>query len=578
MLALYASQANPVIERVANVVVTIAVLGSAAALIGFGELGARRTPRRRAPRRVRPACDREGRGSGRPHEGAVTMHTMFGVLCIYPARHALLLRLRLGGRRRIDAFFASGIDADISDYLYFSFATMTTVGYGDLVAATDVGRSVAIAEALIGQIYLVTVVAVIVAASAGAGIGLSGAQGIPLDGQRPDQAANRPRPGEPHGGRHPGQRSTDLRMDRKGSRGRRAAGGVSRADGHGLTGRGPVAEATLPRRRPPAVDELASEVGAIVALVGFPEPAPGGDFRHPQRRRRPRGRPPERRLPQDPPSELRRLRRAALLHPRRPSRRRSRSPGPRVGLTICEDFWADGPAGFERGGGRREADRESLRVALPPRPGPQSRADGAGRARYYGARFAFCNLVGGQDELVFDGHSFVVDPERGGARPRARSSRRSCWSARSPAPWPAESRRAAPESPRSTPPSISACATTSRRTASATSAWPSRAGSTPPSSPCSPPMRSGPSASPAWSCPRPIPALKHRSDARTIAANLGAELIEIPIEAAMDEYERPSPRARWPAAATAASRCRGHGRPWSPTWPPRTSRRGSAAT
>jgi uncharacterized MnhB-related membrane protein len=36
------------------------------------------------------------------------------------------------------------------------------MGYGDLSAATDLGRSVAIAEALIGQIYLVTVVAVIV--------------------------------------------------------------------------------------------------------------------------------------------------------------------------------------------------------------------------------------------------------------------------------------------------------------------------------------------------------------------------------------------------------------------------------
>jgi len=38
---------------------------------------------------------------------------------------------------------------------------LTTVGYGDLSAATDLGRSVAITEALIGQIYLVTVVAVI---------------------------------------------------------------------------------------------------------------------------------------------------------------------------------------------------------------------------------------------------------------------------------------------------------------------------------------------------------------------------------------------------------------------------------
>ena len=34
----------------------------------------------------------------------------------------------------------------------------------------------------------------------------------------------------------------------------------------------------------------------------------------------------------------------------------------------------------------------------------------AERARAYGAHLAFCNLVGGQDELVFDGHSFVVDP------------------------------------------------------------------------------------------------------------------------------------------------------------------------
>ena len=33
----------------------------------------------------------------------------------------------------------------------------------------------------------------------------------------------------------------------------------------------------------------------------------------------------------------------------------------------------------------------------------------ADRARAYGVPIAFCNLVGGQDELVFDGHSFVVD-------------------------------------------------------------------------------------------------------------------------------------------------------------------------
>ncbi|HEX3262045.1 MAG TPA: potassium channel family protein [Solirubrobacterales bacterium] len=48
------------------------------------------------------------------------------------------------------------------NFLYFSFVTITTVGYGDLTAGTSLGRSIAIAEALTGQIYLVTVVAAIV--------------------------------------------------------------------------------------------------------------------------------------------------------------------------------------------------------------------------------------------------------------------------------------------------------------------------------------------------------------------------------------------------------------------------------
>ncbi len=93
---------------------------------------------------------------------AVTMQTMFGVLCLY-----LLVGLFFGTAFTAyqglsnDAFFASGF-GDTSDFLYYSFATLTTVGYGDLVAAADAGKSLSITEALIGQIYLVTVVAVIV--------------------------------------------------------------------------------------------------------------------------------------------------------------------------------------------------------------------------------------------------------------------------------------------------------------------------------------------------------------------------------------------------------------------------------
>ena len=49
------------------------------------------------------------------------------------------------------------------DYSYFSFVTLTTTGYGDLTAFTDVGRRFAVVEAMAGQIFLATMVARMVA-------------------------------------------------------------------------------------------------------------------------------------------------------------------------------------------------------------------------------------------------------------------------------------------------------------------------------------------------------------------------------------------------------------------------------
>ena len=49
-----------------------------------------------------------------------------------------------------------------SDYIYFSFITLTTVGFGDITPATQVARSLAIFEAILGQVFLVTAVARIV--------------------------------------------------------------------------------------------------------------------------------------------------------------------------------------------------------------------------------------------------------------------------------------------------------------------------------------------------------------------------------------------------------------------------------
>ena len=52
----------------------------------------------------------------------------------------------------------------MSQTLFFSFITLTTTGYGDLVPATNPGQSLAVMEAVLGQLFLVTAVAKIITA------------------------------------------------------------------------------------------------------------------------------------------------------------------------------------------------------------------------------------------------------------------------------------------------------------------------------------------------------------------------------------------------------------------------------
>jgi voltage-gated potassium channel len=59
-------------------------------------------------------------------------------------------------------FFTAHEAGTRSDYTYFSFVTMATVGYGDLTAQGGFGRAFAVTEGLLGQIYLVTTVAALV--------------------------------------------------------------------------------------------------------------------------------------------------------------------------------------------------------------------------------------------------------------------------------------------------------------------------------------------------------------------------------------------------------------------------------
>ncbi len=160
-----------------------------------------------------------------------------------------------------------------------------------------------------------------------------------------------------------------------------------------------------------AVDRLAAGVSGVSALVGFAEPvAGGGDFRRAHNS-------------------------LAYIADGRVEAvyRKGRLPnygvfdeqryfvpggepvtveagGVRVGLTVCEDCWVEGPPASA------EAE-DGAQLIANPSGSPYHRGKGrereqlfASMARSYGTHFAFCNLVGGQDELVFDGQSFVLDP------------------------------------------------------------------------------------------------------------------------------------------------------------------------
>jgi hypothetical protein len=93
----------------------------------------------------------------------VNVQVVAGALAIYMLT-GLLFAFAIGVAAKLGshAYFAQGTDGTESTRLYFSFTVLTTTGFGDLSPATAVGRALSVGEMLTGQLYLVTVIGVLV--------------------------------------------------------------------------------------------------------------------------------------------------------------------------------------------------------------------------------------------------------------------------------------------------------------------------------------------------------------------------------------------------------------------------------
>jgi NAD+ synthase (glutamine-hydrolysing) len=170
-----------------------------------------------------------------------------------------------------------------------------------------------------------------------------------------------------------------------------------------------------------ALQSLAGEVSGIVALVGFPERSERSNEPPPDPMIDPLAPPAHNSVAVLADSEIAAVYRKIHL----PNygvfdERRYFEPGDApalieldgalVGLTICEDIWVPGyPESDEAAAGAQ--------LIVNSSASPYNRGKGAAReamiasrAQSNGATFALCNTVGGQDELVFDGRSVVIAP------------------------------------------------------------------------------------------------------------------------------------------------------------------------
>jgi Ion channel len=157
VVALTSSHARPVFVRRSLLLATLAVLLAAISAVtggrhwlsaaNFVEIGLLAVAMAAVLRRVLVA----EKVSSRTILGAISVYASLGILFTWA--YGLIDRIEGGG------FFGQVAGIQGSDFLFFSYTTLTTTGYGDLVPAGQVGRMVSGLEMMLGQVFLVTLVA-----------------------------------------------------------------------------------------------------------------------------------------------------------------------------------------------------------------------------------------------------------------------------------------------------------------------------------------------------------------------------------------------------------------------------------
>lgn len=89
---------------------------------------------------------------------SVTLQTVMGGVAAYALIGFVMAAVFHGSNLLFDETFLNGV-VGVGDYTYFSFITLTTVGYGDVTPASDLAKRLVVIEAFVGQVFIITLVA-----------------------------------------------------------------------------------------------------------------------------------------------------------------------------------------------------------------------------------------------------------------------------------------------------------------------------------------------------------------------------------------------------------------------------------